>query len=171
MVKVKKHPDVEYRCILGRHWVAVPVIGWHCGGRLTGRERREERDRQRWWKAGALLSRLLYSAALLFCVVLCCALFSCVVLCCAIQCCAVLFCGVLQTPSRLLCYLVQQCCARLQAGCSPEFHSVAPAPLTWQVVRASLRDHHGRPGLEGHHNREGGGGQQRGGEVERAQHG
>ena len=39
MVKVKKHPDVEYRCILGRHCVAVPVVGWHCGGRLTGRER------------------------------------------------------------------------------------------------------------------------------------
>ena len=41
MVKVKKHPDVEYRCILGRHWVAVPVVAWHCGGRITGRERRE----------------------------------------------------------------------------------------------------------------------------------
>ena len=86
MVKVKKRPDVEYRCILGRHWVAVPVVGWHCGGRLTGRER-EERDRQRWWKAGALLSRLLYSAAVLFCVILCCALFSVVVLCCVAVCC------------------------------------------------------------------------------------
>ena len=127
MVKVKKHPDVEYRCILGRHWVAVPVVAWHCGGRLTGRERRE---RQAAVVEGRCASKQV-----------------------AVQCCLV------------------QCCARLEAGCSPEFHSVAQAPLTWQVVCASFREHHGRPGLEGYHNREGGGGQQRGGEVERAQHG
>ena len=107
-----------------RHWVVVPVVGWHCGGRLTGRERGE---RQAAVVEGRCASKQV-----------------------AVQCCLV------------------QCCARLEAGCSPEFHSVAPAPLTWQVVHASPRGYHGRPGLEGHHNREGGGGQQRGGEVERA---
>ena len=167
MVKVKKHPDVEYRCILGRHWVAVPVVGWHCGGRLTGRERGERQAAVVEGRCASKQVALQCCCAVLCCVLLCSVLMCSVVLCYTVLCFAVLCCGA--TPGRLLCCLVQQCCARLEAGCSPEFHSVAPAPLTWQVVRASPRDHHGRPGLEGlKQGGEGGGGQQRGGEVERA---
>ena len=91
VVKVKKHPDVEYRCILGRHWVAVPVVAWHCGGRLTGRERGERQAAVVEGRCASKQVALQCCCAVLCCVVLCSFLMCSVVLCYTVLCCGVLW--------------------------------------------------------------------------------